>query len=219
MAREANTGEEKRPRGWLRRLLRTMLILAGVILLAWVFHVPLLRAMGRFLVTDDPLVHVDEVFVLGGLAVDRGEEAAHLYAQGVANRFVCTGSQVPGDLATLGIDLSESDMTKLVMTRHGVPDAMVLSFKQGTSTLEEAEALLALARRDDVDTVMVVSSAFHLRRARFVFRERFAKAGITVLFHGARDQAFNEDTWWRDESGLLMVYNEYVKLAYYHLRY
>lgn len=209
----------KRPHRWRRRLLRAVIFLASAVLLLWVLRVPILRGMGSFLVTEDPLTHADEVFVLGGSATDRGEEAARLYAQGISSRFATTGSQVPGDLATLGIDLTESDMTKLVMTRHGVPDALILSLKRGTSTQEEAEALLSVALQDRVDTVMVVSSSFHLRRARYVFKDRFAQAGITVLFHGANDLAFNKDNWWRDESGLMMVYNEYVKLVYYHLKY
>lgn len=209
----------KRPHRWGRRLLRTFLAFVILAILLWAVRIPILRGMGSFLVTEDPLTHVDEVFVLGGSAVDRGEEAARLYKQGISSRFATTGSQVPGDLSTLGIDLTESDMTKLVMVHHGVPDTMITSFKQGTSTREEAEALLSVALQDHADTVMVVSSAFHLRRARFVFKDRFAQAGITVLFHGANDLAFDKDNWWRDESGLMMVYNEYVKLVYYHLKY
>lgn len=204
---------------WRRRLLRVVAVLLVVGLSVWFLRVPILEAIGNHLIAEDPVSHVDEVFVLGGDAMDRGEEAARLYHEGVCRRFVCTGSQVPGDLKMLNIDLTESDMTRIVLVKRGVPADSVLSYKQGTSTYEESRALLALAKRHGVDSVMIVSSPFHLRRARFVFEDIFSKAGITVLFHGAPNPSLDEALWWRHESSLLMVFSEYVKLLYYHLKY
>lgn len=195
------------------------MVVLALVLLGWLFRVPLLEAIGNHLIAEDPLAHVDEVFVLGGDAMDRGEEAARLYHKGIAQRFVCTGSQVPGDLKMLNIDLTESDMTRIVLIKRGVPPDSVLSYKQGTSTYEESRSLLALVKKQGVDSVMVVSSPFHLRRARFVFHDLFAEAGVTVLFHGAPNSAMEDALWWRHESSLLMVFSEYVKLFYYRLKY
>ena len=85
------------------RWLRAGLSAATLILVLIVCRFPLLRAAGNFLITDTPTVHADVAYVLGGAAWDRGREAARLFKAGVVDRFVCTGSQTPGDLKALGL--------------------------------------------------------------------------------------------------------------------
>jgi len=187
--------------------------------LIFLLRFPILRGVGNYLVSEDPLAHADVVFVLGGSATDRGEEAAKLYFAGLCDRFVCTGKSVPGDLQEVGIDLTESDMTKLVIQRCGVPADRIVSFKEGTSTQEESIALLEREQATSVDTVIIVSHGFHLRRVRNVFENRFKEKGITVLLHGAESRDFSHETWWRTEQGMMMVQNEYAKLLYYLVKH
>ena len=216
-------GATSRP-SWLKRIwrhgwVRGILLVAALVLLLVLCRIPILRATGRFLITDTPTVHADVAYVLGGAAWDRGREAARLYSAGVVDHFVCTGSQIPGDLEALGLDITEGGVTRKVMIDGGVPADRILQLDQGTSTMEEAGALLEHARNTGVDTVLIVSHSFHLRRIRFVFEDRFRYAGITVLLHGSPSDYFDEERWWDTESGLMIVYNEYVKLLYYHLKY
>ncbi|MFM7234971.1 MAG: hypothetical protein ACKOZM_10295, partial [Flavobacteriales bacterium] len=63
------------------------------------------------------------------------------------------------------------------------------------------------------------SSAFHLRRVRMVFEDKFFDAGITVHFLGAAPIEYNELNWWNNEEGLIMTNNELVKLLYYMVKY
>lgn len=221
-----STGQEgagDRPAGgcrWLRsRWTRAGLVLLVLVIGLWCFRYPLLRAMGAFLVTEDPVMHADAVYVLGGAALDRGSEAARLQARGVSDRFIFTGESVPNDIAALGLTATEGECTRQVAISHGLPEVMAMALKRGTSTKEEADALLDQALRDGADTVMVVSNEFHLRRIGFVFKQRFAERGITVLLHGAPNPLFSAKDWWTCEEGLMMLNNEYVKLAYYHWKY
>lgn len=200
---------------WIKRI--AFVLLASLAL--YLARVPILRGIGSYLVSADPLAHADVAFVLGGSATDRGTEAAKLHYAGLTDHFVCTGKNVPGDLLELGIDLPECEMTKRVLVRCGVPEHRITALREGTSTKEEAEALLNLVRRQPVDTVIVVSHAFHLRRARNVFEEPFREVGITVIMHPASSSAFDENDWWTEEQGLLMVQNEYVKLLYYAIKH
>lgn len=151
--------------------------------------------------------------------MDRATEAAKLYAKGISDRFVFTGETVPSDLRALGIDVTEGECAQHVAVEHGIPINKTLAIRRGTSTEEEGAALVQQAVSDGCDTVMIVSNFFHLRRVQYVFRERFRKAGITVLLHGAPSSNFDERTWWEHEEGLMMLNNEYVKLIYYHLKY
>jgi uncharacterized SAM-binding protein YcdF (DUF218 family) len=67
--------------------------------------------------------------------------------------------------------------------------------------------------------VMIISSAFHMRRVRWVFEELFTDAGIEVLFHGASAMEYDSSNGWKNEEGLIMANNEMVKLFYYLLKY
>lgn len=165
------------------------------------------------------MAHADVVCVLGGGARDRGRAATVLYRQGFTDRFICTGGQVPGDVEVMGMPFTESDLTGYQLVANGVPAAAVLSLRAGTSTQEEADALLPRLLADGVDTVVIVSHRFHLRRIHGVFTARYRRAGITVLLHGAPTEAFDERTWWRTEQGMIMVFNEYAKLLYYALKH
>jgi len=190
-----------------------------LVLLICRMRVPLLRALGNHLITEDPVTRVDAVFVLGGSVKDRGVEAARVYEQGLSDRFVFTGAPVPSALEALGIDSTEAECTRNSAVVAGIPMEVTTTLNKGTSTFEEAEALLEFAIAERLDTVMVISNRFHLRRIGFVFRDRFRKAGITVLLHGAPSSTFDERSWWTSEEGLIMLNNEYVKLAYYRLKY
>ncbi len=204
----------RRPR-WRWIILGALLVLA----LLWCVRLPVLRSVGAFLVDEDPLTHADVCFVLGGGALDRGKEAAVVSKAGFADRFLFTGGDLHGELALVGVHLTEAELGREVALAWGLPPEQAGVIEQGTSTMEEALATLERARLDGVDTVMVISSRLHLRRVGRVFRDRFASHGITVLLHGAKDHRFDERSWWTREEGLLMVNNEYVKLVYYALKY
>jgi uncharacterized SAM-binding protein YcdF (DUF218 family) len=103
--------------------------------------------------------------------------------------------------------------------RHGVPADRCIAVEKGTSTKEEADEILRLAKAEGQDTIIIVSNLFHLRRIGFVFRDRFAREGITVILRGAHSASYDEEHWWRYEDGLIMCQNEYVKLFYYWWKY
>ena len=203
----------------LSKAMRWLLLLLFILLGAWLFRTPLLRGVSGFLVKEDTPCGVDAVYVLGGSSYWRGQEAGVVYRAGWSRRYRFTGEPVPTALQVEGIQHTEAEQTRLVAVRNGVPDSLAVALKVGTSTYEEAGFILSDALASGCDTVMIVSSKFHLRRIAFVFRKRFREKGITVVLHGARNGNFEDTTWWRSEEGLLMVNNEYVKLVYYWLKY
>lgn len=211
---------DSRMRGLLRR--RWVKVLGGLLLLmmlAWFFRVALLQAMGNFLVTEDPPCPVDAVYVLGGASLERGIRAAHVHRQFPNTVFYFTGSNVHTELEAHGIRRDESEMAQEVTVREGVPATQCIPLHMGTSTMEEADAILIHARMMHYKTIAVLSSRYHMRRIDHVFTKRFAAAGITVKRIGAPTDRFDERFWWRSEDGLMAVNNEYVKLLYYWWKY
>jgi len=113
----------------------------------------------------------------------------------------------------------EAELTKHFMVRRGVAADKIETLTGATSTQEESDEILAYCKQHGFKKVSVLSSAFHLRRVRWVFHDKFNAAGIQVLFLAAPDRTFNANNWWKDEEGLITCNNEYIKLAYYLVKY
>jgi uncharacterized SAM-binding protein YcdF (DUF218 family) len=201
-----------------RRALRVLLLVA---VLGGLFAARgwLARQVAQALVTEDPLAPAQALFVLAGGEVDRGREAARLLAQGYAPVAVCTGEQEHRFLRQMGIRLNEAHMTRSVMLAHGADSTRIHTLPIGTSTFEECNAILAHCQAQGWRRVLVLSSRLHTARIASVIKPRARPLGIEVCVRGAPDSRFDEDTWFRNEDGLLFVNNEYVKRLYYWYRY
>lgn len=207
-------------RQWLRnRWWRVFILLCLVFAMLWLFKAPLLRGAMSYLVSEDTTGTVDALYVLGGGALDRGKEAARLATSAIDAPLYTTGSNIDGALEEWGIVLTEADVTRGICVKHGVPPERITALPLGTSTMEEADAILVHARMMGFDTIGVLSSRYHLRRIDDVFTDRFAEQGILVKRFGAFNPNFEEETWWQGEYGLIAIQNEYIKLFYYRWKY
>jgi uncharacterized SAM-binding protein YcdF (DUF218 family) len=196
---------------WVRR----WSILLGMLLLLFLLRHPIMRAMARALMHEDELSKVEYCFVLGGNSHERGMEAKKMYDQGYANRFVCTGSNVPSITEAMGKPITEAEVTAFYLTSNGVPDSCVIVVNEATSTKEESEAILSFCRKTQAKKIMLLSSRIHTSRVHATFAETFEEAGIEMIVHGAPSLKFNEMEWWKSEEGLIAVNNEWIKKVYY----
>jgi uncharacterized SAM-binding protein YcdF (DUF218 family) len=128
----------------------------------------------------------DAVFVLGGgietaphahfelgAAGDRVVLGARLYHRGLATRLVITGTPIEG---LHGADSVTA--TRTVLRDLGVPgDAIVEPSRATRNTREEARAAADLVRSTGWQRVALVTSAWHMRRARALFRD----AGVDAV--------------------------------------
>jgi uncharacterized SAM-binding protein YcdF (DUF218 family) len=199
---------------------RRSLLRAGIALaLLALFHRQILLGIGGYLIVEDPLRKVDAIYVLSGNAQDRGKAAAALYQQGYAPELVCLGGEEHDDLQLYGINLLTATMTQKVALAAGAPDSVIRLLPEGSSTFEEFEAITADCKARGYQDIMVVSSRFHTRRIHMFFRKRLCFEGINLVLRGSYESSFDERAWWKKEPGLLFVNNEYIKMAYYWLRY
>ena len=103
-------------------------------------------------------------------AGDRLLTGMALLNQGKAPRLVFTGGKVKftrGDPAS-----SEARSASLLARQLGLPSGRALLLEQPRNTGEEAQALDALARKQDWRSVLLVTSATHLPRAVATFERR-----------------------------------------------
>lgn len=206
----------------MKRVLKKTVIIvsaAGVLLLLlFLARIPLLRFVGNRLVYEDKMEKVEALFVLSGDPWDRGNEAVRLYQAGFAEKIVCTGENVPRLFLIANIQYPESELTQMNIISQGVAAADVELLCSGTSTKEEADYILEYCREHHIETAAVVSTKFHTGRIQNTFSKKFKEAGIHLIIRGAPSSAYDENYWWRSESGLIFVNNEYIKMMYYRAK-
>jgi len=209
-----------------RRTGRLGLLAAGSLLvaalgLAFVFRGRLLTAAAETLVVDDPLRPADVIFVLNGDYNTRPFRAAELYRQGLAPRILIARSEVqPAE--KLGLAPNETDIAVAVMIKLGVPAQAitVLPVPGGvTSTFDEAAQLRSYLQATKLRRVLLVTSAFHTRRARWVIEKELAGVPLELEVCAVPYDGFDATNWWRSENGLITFNNEYIKLFYYYWKY
>ncbi len=210
----------RRPRG-LPGPFRCLLAVVALVLLAgvaaWALRAPLLRAVGRHLSVEDPLpARADAIFVLEGGIDTRPFRAAALFARGVAPRILLARVEdTPAVRA--GVYPNETDAAVRILRRRGVPAAAITVLPGPvSSTWEEAGALRAWLGSHGAHVVVVVTSRYHTRRARWALRRRLAGLDTRLAMVAVDVPGVSPDAWWTTEAGLLDYFAEYVKLAYYH---
>jgi len=204
---------------WKKGWVKFMVISFSLLLILFLFRNPLLRGFGSWLTGEDSMQQTDACFVLGGNSYERGLAAFDIYQKFPTQQFVATGGNYPYQILCLDTSMVEAALTHHFMLSLGVPDAQVDTLTQSHSTRDEAEEILHYCQEHQLKKVMIISSAFHMRRVRWVFEELFTDAGIEVLFHGASAMEYDSGNWWKNEEGLIMANNEMVKLFYYLLKY
>ncbi len=195
-------------RGGLIGRLAGLVFLALVALGLFVFRGPILRAAGNWLVVSDPLEPSNAIIMLSGddIQGDRAARAAQLYKAGWAPVIVASGAEIRSYL-------SEADIEMHDLQLDGVPRSAILPFRQhATYTLQEAKDLLSLCQAEHWKRVIVVTSNFHTRRSRYIFRHVFPRS-ITVRVTPAPDVRFDPDDWWESRHGMKTFVRETAALC------
>jgi len=199
---------------------------AGILLvlgisLAVVLRAKLLTAAADYLVVDDPLQPADVIFVLNGDYNTRPFRAAELYRQGLAPLILMARAESqPAE--KLGLIENDTDISVGVMEKLGVPAdrILVLPVPGGvTSTFDEAGQLRRYVEKNGIHQVLLVTSAFHTRRARWVIDKELAGLPVKLEVCAVPYDGFDDTNWWQSENGLIALNNEYVKLFYYYWKY
>ncbi|HKO03702.1 MAG TPA: YdcF family protein [Candidatus Acidoferrales bacterium] len=190
-------------RGGLISKLAFLMVFAAVLFGLYLFRVPLLQACGNFWIVDDKPGPADAIMILGddNLQGDRATRAAELYRAHWAPRVVASGRP-------LRPYLTIPDLMRRDLTERGVPGDAILSYPRPVgNTREEAEALRKLAVERGWRHVLVVTSSYHTRRARFIFY-RVWPHDFDFKMIAAHDADFDADSWWRSREGLKLVFHE-----------
>jgi uncharacterized SAM-binding protein YcdF (DUF218 family) len=174
-------------------LLFLLLLLGGI----YLARHPLLRLIGGSLVVEDSLQKSDAIIILSddNFYADRATRAAELFRQNLAPVVVASGIRLRPNAGIA--ELMTHDLIE-----RGVPKQNIVTFPQDAdNTREEAEFLKKLVQSKNWKSVIVVTSNYHTRRARYIFRKVFADT-VTIRIAGARDGDYDPDHWYEQRKSI-----------------
>lgn len=148
-------------------------------------------------------------------ASSRVDTAALLYQTHRAPRIVLSGAALDGSI-------SEAEMMARILQQKGIPEDALIVEKSSYNTYENALYTGRKLDENDINRVLLVTSALHMPRAMAVFR----KQGITAIAAPSRPQiVVPEDpafSFWQPNTRALSasrsIVKEYVGLLVYWLR-
>jgi uncharacterized SAM-binding protein YcdF (DUF218 family) len=170
-----------------------------------------------------PLSHADAIVVMAGSAVfrERTQRAAELYKEGRAAKIILTNDNQQGGWASdEQRNIPYHELAGRALRRLSVPsDAIEMLPDPVSGTYEESLLLRKYAEAHNLHSLLVVTSAYHSRRALWTLRQTFSDTGIAIGLEPVApgQQAPSPATWWLHFRGWQMVPGEYVKMIYYHL--
>jgi uncharacterized SAM-binding protein YcdF (DUF218 family) len=201
-----------------RRIVKVLLLL----IVAW-FVVAWLAA--RALIVSADLPQAEAIVVLSGSStyLERTHKAAELYNQGRAPLVVLTDDNTRGGWSSAQqrnpyfVERAHEELVK-----QGVPPAQIrVAPGVASGTSEEALIIKDYAAAHGLRSVLVVTSAYHSRRALRTLRQTLAGTGTTLGITTAPTgwQTPAPAFWWLHLEGWRSVGGEYVKLTYYWLKF
>ena len=190
-----------------------------IIILLHISRVSILTSMGKFLVVEDPLSNADIIYLLTGEVASRPFHAAKLYRENYTNTIVVPQHEL-NPAEDLGIYPNPTEAAVKILLLEGVnkSDIIVIDFDNGvTSTEDEAIALYHYINRTKINKVIIVTSAFHSYRAKYLFKKILKGTPVDITISSVPHWKFDETNWWRYEEGLITYTNEYLKFIHYLL--
>lgn len=194
--------------------MRRWLITAGILTVLVVAGVAVFLTIGQWLVVQDPLVHTDVIVILSGHLPDRALEAAQLYRAGYAGQVWISQPSSPAEkLLTMNIHfLGEDFYNEKVLLAQGVPaDAIQILEHPSANTEEEVREISETMRRNNFQSVIVITSKAHTRRVRAIWH-KLVGSDPRAIVRFANGDPYDGAHWWRHTHDALDIVREILGL-------
>lgn len=197
---------------------RTVILL--VLLAVLLITVTTCRKAGTWLVKNDTPKHADAMVILMGNIPDRVLQAADLYNNSIAGKVIIVEESMGAfkKLEERGAHIiSNTTQAQNAAVSLGIPaDSIIILPGDARSTQQEAIIIREfLSKKTNIDTLLLVTSAPHTRRASIIFSKAFEANGkkITVCSSPSKYSNYNGVGWWKHKEEIQAVLGEYVKLV------
>lgn len=187
---------------------------------------PIVAWLGaQLLIVKSELASADAIVVLSGSStyVERTAWAAKLYREGHAPLIVLTDDGLIGGWDRVAERNPHFyELAARELQRQGVPPNKIqIAAGPAFGTYEESLVVRDYAATHNLKRLLVVTSAYHSRRAFWSMRHACQGSGIEIGIDSPPPgwQTPSPSTWWWHRWGWKVVGGEYGKLIYYRMRY
>jgi uncharacterized SAM-binding protein YcdF (DUF218 family) len=206
-----------------RNIFKSMAFVLAI-LSVWTFVAPFLA---ESLIVEKPLHQAEVILVLAGSSayLERTHMAALIYKAGVAPKVILTN-----DGGAAGWSQEEQrnrpyvELARRELVAQGVPDeAIEILPLEVSGTIMEARLLGKKAAERRWKSLLIVTSAYHTRRALRTFENVFAEKGVEteigIVAARTGQQTPPALYWWLTWKGWRDVAGEYMKSVFYYVNY
>lgn len=198
-----------------RTILFTVIILT--ITISIINYHQILSKFAEFFTINNAIAGADAIVVLSGGSSTRIPHAIKLFSKNFAPRILLTNEKKMSTrfahLFSTNENIAKSIIKEL---KVDIPIFMVPSLKGGvTSTFDEAYDLRAFSEKKEYSKLILVTDAFHTRRALYAFNKIFSDTDIKVEISAVKNEIFNESNWWTSDIGISAYILESIKYAVY----
>ncbi len=190
-----------------------------VVLLAIWQHVFLLESYGAFFRKDNASVGADAIVLLSNPNIFRLQHALEQGRDGYAPIIYVTTTPKRANWDELGLQYPTKMEWVSAVAKYmkvDTPTRALPTLGDGVrSTFDEAYDALAWSKKHDYKRIILVTNAFHSRRAHYAFEKVFKGSGIEVEISAAPDPGYSKSNWWMVDSGLAAYLTEPLKFMAY----
>lgn len=149
------------------------------------------------------------IAISGGDTTARANEAIKLYQDGWAPLLIFSGA------AQDKSGPSNAAVMRNTALEAGIPAEDIITEEEGETTKQNAEKTQNLLIENDISSVIVVTSAYHQRRAGLEFTKR-AAASVEVRNHPVSADNQWSNLWWLTPVGWYLAISELIKTLIFY---
>ena len=197
-----------------------ILFFSLIILIIWTIfsqHKLILSEYAKFFTIDNAKPGADAIVILSGGKTTRIHHALKLFSEGYAPRLIFTEEKRPNSFLSNLFPTNEQIVDALVEKNNmNVPIITVPSIKGGaTSTFDEAYDLRKYIEGKKYLHIILVTDAFHTKRALLAFKKIFDNSKVNFEMSAAQNEIFDEENWWTSDQGISAYFLESIKYPIY----
>lgn len=145
------------------------------------------------------------IAVSGGDTTARAQEAIDLYKDGWAPRLIFSGAA----LDTTGP--SNAAVMREQALSQGVPSSVITIEQQSQTTEQNAAKTSSILTSKDIQSAIVVTSAYHMKRTMIEFRR--SAPNVSFRAHPVASDDQWSSWWWTTPYGWYLAISELIKIA------
>ena len=203
----------------MKKLLIIFISVSTIVTIVIFQYKSILTNYAEFYTINNATSGADAIVILSGGKATRIPHALNLFTKDYAPRLLLTDEKKSSvrfaHLFATNQEIAQAMIDELTIS---VPITTVPSLKGGaTSTFDEAYDLIKFSETAGFKRLILVTDAFHTRRAYHAFQKVFKGSKIYLEMSAAKNEIYNESNWWTSDQGISAYVLESIKYPVYLL--